>query len=256
MNEFREWLRFAHMGFGFVGLMAFWIPVVTRKGSIGHVRFGTVFLWCVYGIAASAFIATSHEMYLAIRSGGGPATDPSGFGFAIFLFYIALITLASGRHGYRVVETKNDPTEINTTAHRLLAIASMAGSVITIAYALLFWSGLSIIFLALGPIGIGIGSSMLRYMRDPAVSKMAWWYEHMGAMLGAGVAFHTAFVVFGAQRLFDYAGSLGALAWLPWVLPASVGIPASIIWTRYYRRKFGDLPASAPRPQVRHRGTP
>jgi hypothetical protein len=244
MSELRELVRYAHLGFGFTGLVAFWIPVFTRKGSIGHVRFGTVFLWCVYGIAASAMFSTTHEVWRALGIGEGPGDDPAGFGFAVFLFYIALITLASGQHGYRVVETKKDPHGINTRAHRLLAIASMAGSVITIAYALLFWSRLSIIFLALGPIGIGIGTSMLRYMRDPAVTKMAWWYEHMGAMLGAGVAFHTAFIVFGAQRLFDYAGSLGALAWLPWVLPAAVGIPASIIWTRHYRRKFGDLPAS------------
>mgnify|MGYP001825377702 CR=1 FL=1 len=243
MTEFRELLRLAHIGFGFVGLAAFWIPVFTRKGSVGHVRFGTVFLWCVYGIAASAMIATSHEMYVALGTGSGPTTDPAGFGFAIFLFYIAVITLASGRHGYRVIETKLEPTGIDTPGHRLLAFASIAGSALTIAYALLFWSDLSVIFLALGPVGVGIGLGMLGYMRDPAVSKMAWWYEHMGAMLGAGVAFHTAFIVFGARRLFDYSSALGGFAWVPWVLPAALGVPASIIWTRHYRRKFGDLPA-------------
>ena len=31
---------------------------------------------------------------------------------------------------------------------------------------------------------------------------MAWWYEHMGSMLGGGIAFHTAFLVLGAGRLF------------------------------------------------------
>lgn len=60
-----------------------------------------------------------------------------------------------------------------------------------------------------------------------------------------------AFIVFGAQRLFDYSSALGGLVWLPWVLPAAIGIPASIIWTRYYRRKFGDLPA--PRKKVEAR---
>ncbi len=243
MNELRELLRLAHIGFGFVGLAAFWIPVFTRKGSVGHVRFGTVFLWCVYGIAASAMIATSHEMVVAVVSGGGPAADPAGFGFAIFLFYIAIITLASGRHGYRVIETRREPSGMDTPGHRVLAIASIGGSVITMAYALFFWSDLSIIFLALGPVGAGIGTGMLRYMRDPAVSRMAWWYEHMGAMLGAGVAFHTAFIVFGARRLFDYSSALGGFSWVPWVLPAAVGVPASILWTRHYRRKFGDLPA-------------
>lgn len=241
MTEFRELLRWAHIGFGFVGLAAFWFPVFTRKGSRGHVRSGTVFVWCVYGIAVSAMIATSHEVAVALRTGNGPATDPAGFGLAIFLFYIALITLASGRHGYRVVETKSDPARIGTPAHRTLAGAAMAGSVVTMVYAVVYWSSLSVIFLALGPVGLGIGSSMHRYGRHPHVSRMAWWYEHIGAMLGAGIAFHTAFIVFGARRLFDYSAALGALAWLPWVLPAAVGVPASILWTRHYRRKFGEL---------------
>jgi len=106
------------------------------------------------------------------------------------------------------------------------------------------FADMSIIFLALGPVGLGIGGSMLSYMRNPATSRMGWWYEHMGAMLGAGVAFHTAFIVCGAQRLFDYSNALGGFSWVPWVLPAAIGIPASILWTRHYRRKFGDLPAS------------
>jgi hypothetical protein len=251
MNEIRELLRYVHIGFGFTGLVAFWIPVFTRKGSRSHVRFGTVFLWCVYGIAASAMFATSHEMWGALQAGEGPATDPAGFGFAIFLSYIALITLASGRHGYRVIETKKHPSAIDNTSHRLLAYAAIAGSIITIAYALLFWSGMSVIFLALGPVGLGIGSGMLRYLREPAASKMGWWYEHMGAMLGAGIAFHTAFFVFGARRLVDYSSALGGLVWLPWVLPAAIGIPASIIWTRHYRKKFGDLPAPSRNAEAR-----
>ena len=34
---------------------------------------------------------------------------------------------------------------------------------------------------------------------------------------------------------------------VPWVLPAAIGIPAIAIWTRYYRKKFGELlrPSSA-----------
>ena len=58
-----------------------------------------------------------------------------------------------------------------------------------------------------------------------------------GSMLGGGIAFHTAFAVFGAQRLWAYELA-GPLAVVPWLLPTAVGIPAIIVWTRYYRRKF------------------
>ncbi len=77
-------------------------------------------------------------------------------------------------------------------------------------------------------------------MKGAVPSPRGWMYEHLGAMLGAGIAFHTAFAVFGASRLFDI-GLTGWVSVIPWVLPAAVGIPATIIWTRSYRRRYGEL---------------
>ena len=63
----------------------------------------------------------------------------------------------------------------------------------------------------------------------------------MGATLGAGIAFHTAFAVFGMRRFVDLSNA-GLLSILPWVLPAAIGIPATSLWQRHYRRKFGEAP--------------
>ena len=46
-----------------------------------------------------------------------------------------------------------------------------------------------------------------------------------------------AFWIPVVTRLWDYELA-GALAMLPWFLPALIGIPGSVIWTAYYRRKF------------------
>lgn len=32
---------------------------------------------------------------------------------------------------------------------------------------------------------------------------------------------------------------------LPWILPAAIGIPATFLWQRHYRRKFGELPPAS-----------
>ena len=86
---------------------------------------------------------------------------------------------------------------------------------------------------------------MLQYMSGKTrTSPRAWLYEHLGSMLGAGIAFHTAFAVFGSAQLFDL-GLSGWTAVVPWVAPAAIGIPAIFLWTRHYRRKFGDLPGTA-----------
>ena len=81
-------------------------------------------------------------------------------------------------------------------------------------------------------------------MRHPGTEHMGWFYSHMGSMIGGGIAFHTAFAVFGAQRLWDYSLE-GALGIVPWILPALIGIPGTVLATRNYKRKFTRRPADA-----------
>jgi hypothetical protein len=64
-------------------------------------------------------------------------------------------------------------------------------------------------------------------------------------MLGGGIAFHTAFLVLGAGRMFGLQLD-GMAAVVPWLLPTLIGVPASAIWTRYYKRKFNEIDGTAP----------
>ena len=97
------------------------------------------------------------------------------------------------------------------------------------------------------PVGIGLLSLQnfrenRRFLADPRPTPMAWWYKHMECMLVAGIAFHTAFLVFGARSLFGGSLIEGSWSFLPWVLPTAVGLPAVHFWTRFYKKKFGELP--------------
>lgn len=112
-----------------------------------------------------------------------------------------------------------------------LAWGSIAGCVAIIAFALGVRSNSSPLLLGLSPVGPFTGSSMLRRMRNPGAQHMGWFYSHPGSMLGAGIALHTAFIVFGAQRLWAYEMS-GPLAMVPWILPTAAGILAIVVWTR------------------------
>ena len=163
----------------------------------------------------------------------------------MFLGYLGLVTFATVRQAMRVVATRRAPETLRTPFHEALGWASIAGSIVVIAVALGAWTDSSPILLGLSPIGLFTGSSMLRLMRNPGAQHMGWFYSHLGSMLGGGIAFHTAFIVFGAQRLWAYELA-GPLAIVPWILPTVVGIPAIVIWTRYYRRKFDrTAPAAA-----------
>ena len=231
----------AHVAAGFAGLAAFWVPVFTRKGGRLHVRAGRVYTWCVYVVTGSAVAVSAGRIAVYQAQGLSPADRPEPYGFALFLGYLGVVTLAAVRHAVRVVETRKSPATLRTPFHAALAWASLAGSIAVIAFATAAWSDVSPILLGLSPIGLFTGPAMLRLMRRPGAQRMGWFYGHLGFMLGGGIAFHTAFAVFGSQRFWAYDAA-GPLAVMPWILPTVVGVPAIVAWIRYYRRRF-DRPA-------------
>ncbi len=237
MSPLFDALILAHVAAGFVGLIAFWIPVFARKGGRTHVRAGRVYARCAYVVTLSAITASAWRIASYASQGIGVADRPDLYGFALFLGYLGVVTLASVRQAIRAVATRRTPATLRTPLHEALAWASIAGSVTVIAFALGVWSGISPILLGLSPIGFLTGSTMLRLMRNPGRERMGWFYSHMASMLAGGIAFHTAFAVFGAPRLWDY-DIAGPLALVPWLLPTAIGVPAIVVWTRRYRRRF------------------
>jgi hypothetical protein len=225
-----------HIAVAFTGIAAFWVPVFARKGGSLHRFFGEVFAWCAYLVNGSALVVTVLRLLQMITGTASMAEDPEAGGLTVFLGYLAIVTLACIRQAVRVIETRDDPRALRTPFHEALAMASMLGSVVVAAVALIFWSRLSILFLLLSPVGLFWGGHVLRYMRKPPAHPRAWLFEHMTAMLGAGVAFHTAFAVFGLGRLFGLAPQ-GGLWFLPWIVPAAIGVPVMVLWNIAYRRR-------------------
>ncbi len=230
-------LLLVHVVAGFVGLAAFWVPVFARKGGRAHVRAGRVYAWCAYVVTLSAVAAAVGRIASYRYMGIGVAEQPGSYGFAVLLGYLGVVTFVMVRQGLRVLATRRAPEQLRTPAHEALAWTSISGSVIAVGFGLAIWSEVSPVLLAMSPIGLFTGRRMLRLMRDPGGQRMGWFYSHLASMLGGGIAFHTAFIVFGAQRLWAWEIE-GPLAILPWILPTVVGVPAIVIWTRHYRRKF------------------
>ena len=237
MTPLLDALLLAHIAAGFVGLAAFWIPVFARKGGRAHVRAGLVYTWCAYVVTLSAVVLAAGRFASHLGQGIGVAERPDLYGLPLFLGYLGVTTFAAVRQAMRAVATRRAPETLRTPFHEVLAWASIAGSVAVIAFALGLWSGVSPVLLGLSPIGLLTGFRMLRLMRKPGRERMGWFYSHMASMLAGGIAFHTAFAVFGAPRLWDYEIA-GPLALAPWLLPTAAGVPAIVIWTRRYRRKF------------------
>lgn len=249
MHALYRILLLLHVAAGFTGLIAFWIPVFAPKGGRVHIRAGKVFLTCAYVVAGTAL--TIALLTLANPFGTHPEArpdDPARIGVALtqlrfleaFLGYLAIVTFATVWHGVRVMRSRRERTPLRTPFHTAVGVITMLAGAGVLVMGLTFDQQARWILLALSPIGFIVGSGMLRYARQERKEPMAHWYEHLGSMLGGGIAFHTAFAVFGIQRFIDYDLS-GIVGLLPWIAPTVVGTVAITLWTRYYRRKFGAL---------------
>jgi len=237
--------RYLHIIVGFCGLAAWWVPIVTAKGGVTHKRFGRIFVIAAYVVGVSAMLSAPLRISDGLLEGMSWSVIAAQAGFLIFLGYLGVLTVNFAYFGMRLVRTRRDPSQLGGALLRTLTWTMMAWSVVAAVFAVVFWAPTSIIMLVLAPIGIVQGFDQRRYVAAPPSLNKPWLYEHMDAMLGAGIAFHTAFLVFGSRTLFDYT-IFGAFNWVPWVLPALVGNIAGSAWRKSYMRKFGDLPPAAP----------
>lgn len=240
MDAVIEGIRWTHIVLGFVGLAAFWVPVVTKKGGARHKTFGKVFALCAYFVAGSAMVTPPLRIGRALADGASVADNAESFGFLIFLFYLGSVTFAFTRHAVQTIRTRRDPDSIRTPVHLAVGIFPSIGSLVVTVWALTFWSSLSVVMLALAPLGVFVSARILRYVYRRPAEKRAWFYAHMSAMLGAGIAFHTAFLVFGSRIVIDLS-LFGSFNWIPWILPGLIGGVGGRYWESHYRRKFGEV---------------
>ncbi|MCA1020534.1 DUF2306 domain-containing protein [Halobacillus litoralis] len=214
-----------HIGAGFTALTVFWIPLVTKKGGRVHRKVGWVYVWAMYTVAASALFMGLYRLFME------PQRSSVEQAFSFFLLYIAVLSAATAWMGIRVLRLKR-----RTKAHRSPYDLGAAGllvimSLVTMAVGWIYDFALLKFFPILG---LFLGSGQLSYWLTPPKTKMHWYFEHYGNLIGCSIATITAFVVFGAPRLLNISS---VSIWL-WFLPAAVLTPLIYSFNAYYRKKF------------------
>ncbi len=199
------------------------VALATAKGGKAHRLWGMVYLWAMGTVAATALPMALYRpvLFLAL--------------VAVFSFYAAF-------SGYRVTKLK------------ALARGGSAGAIDWVAGIVTFCSSaalaglgafrpaavqhMGVVSIVFGFVGMRLAVGELwTFVRKPK-EKMFWWYTHLGNMIGSYIAAWTAFSVVTLPRIF------GAGGMILWLWPTAIGVPAIVVMTVYYRRKF------APRARV------
>ncbi len=198
------------------------IALATAKGGKAHKRWGMVYLWAMGTVAATALPMALYRpvLFLAL--------------VAVFSFYAAW-------SGYRVTKLKElarggNAQSIDWAAGIFTFCSSAALALLAIVKPALV-QNMGIVAIVFGLLGMRLAvQQLLSFVRKPK-EKMFWWYSHLGNMIGSYIAAWTAFSVVTLPRIFGNSFYL-------WLWPTAVGVPAIVLTTIYYKRKF------APRPRA------
>src|SRR5262249_24100625 len=214
-------LRWVHIAAGTVALVLAPLAMLTVKGGGAHRRWGKIYFWAMAVVAVTAVVLAlwRPQIFLALLAG--------------FSFYMAL-------RGYRAL-SRNRPlagqgaAAVDWTAALVTLVASAALVVLGLVRPGSGWQRLGIVPVVFGALGMILaGLDVAKFVRPP-VNHHAWWFAHMGGMLGSYIATVSAFSVVN-------------FAFLPttvrWLWPTLIGTPLIAVWIAYYRIRLRRPPVA------------
>jgi hypothetical protein len=220
-------MLFSHAGLGVAALASFWIAALAKKGSRPHKLAGKAYVLVMAGLLLPA-IPLSWRALVHFSTV-----------FGLFLFYLLLITATALWRAWTAVKRKRDFAAYASAAFRRLAWANIAAGAAILGVGA---ATTQPVLLGFSLVGILAGRAMLQLAQDGPRHARWWMGEHLGAMLGCGVATHIAFLLIGLPRVLPAAWNGPALQTFGWLAPLAVAAIARVLLSRKY------LPAAAAAP--------
>lgn len=262
MDSFLNILRQTHILVGCIGLIVFWVALLSEKGGRVHKRGGRLFALCALYSGGTGLCFSIWAIIHPASFFGDPemqTIDPEDVPMAIenarFLYsitgFLAVAVLSSVVLGVSLARTHRKPARLVgpavITALGVYGLWSLglviygiwsmiaigAGEhVMSTAGSSRYWASI-----ILGIIGLYDAVSDMKHTRQLARSPSDWLPKHMECMLGAGIGFHAAALFFGIN---EWSGLelRGTLRFAPLFIPFVIGIPAMWWWIARWERRM------------------
>ena len=208
-------LRWIHIAAGALALGLAPLAMLTVKGGPAHRLWGKIYFWSMAVVASTAVVMAlwRPQIFLAL--------------LAVFSFYQAFT-------GYRSLSRKRPaqgqgPVAVDWAAALLTFAVSTALVVLGLVRPGPSWQRLGIVPVVFGALGMILaGLDIGKFVRPPA-DRNAWWFAHMGGMLGSYIATVSAFSVVNFTFL-----PIG----VRWLWPTVIGTPLIAVWITYHKIRF------------------
>ena len=221
-----------HILTGAVGLVAFWVPITSRKGGARHRWWGRLFVRAllVTGVfAVGISIVTLHDPVATHpRLSEHPDLSDPTLIRAIFgwmMLYLAVLTINLAWYGQQCIDLRR-----RHAGHRAWYNFALQALLLLAALQVL-WRGWEVgqpLMIGISMVGFATVATNLWFMLSRQPASHAWQMEHIKGLVGAGISVYTAFFAFGAVRFYP------DLALYPgyWAIPLIVGL-GLILWHRH-----------------------
>lgn len=216
---FFETLIGAHIVFGATGLLAFWVPVLSRKGGRHHRKWGKVF--AITMLATGAIATGMSTLTILDPVGTHPQlTHAPEWIRAIFgwmMLCLAVLTVNLAWYGWQCIRNQTNH-RANRDWRNLWLQAVLVLAACAVAHE--GWLLRQPLMYGVTALGFATVGTNLWFIFNRSPGANDWLKEHIKASVGAGISVYTAFFAFGAVRTFP------ALALHPilWAIPLTVGL--------------------------------
>lgn len=237
MHLFEIFVAF-HIVAGTIGLVAFWVPIGTKKGAAKHRSGGR---WACYGFIGAGLLAIAMAIYSLIDTTRHPdITDRALYEglFGWMMLYLGILTIGFADYGLAVIRHKVDREALRGARYQFVMLAVVVSGAWCGIYGWRVGDPLMVLLAV-----IGIASMVMQQVfvwRAEAPSRQAYVGEHFRALIGMGISAYTAFLSVGLIRIVPEE----VFNPLIWAGPSVVGV-GLIIWFTHQAKQRTKRTAAA-----------
>lgn len=234
-----------HVATGVVGLTAFWGPIVTRKGSARHRKWGKATCYGFLGAGALAIAMALLSLY------GPEQRHPEIIDRALFdglfgwmMLYLGALTIGFVDYGLAVIRHARDRVALRRLRYQAVIAAVVLSGAWCGTYGLQVGHPLMVLVAFIGITAMAIQQLYIWRRVDPP--RQNYVGEHFRALIGMGISAYTAFMSVGLIRLVPEHVFNPAI----WAGPSVVGVSLILFFTIKAKRAAAPKPSGArPHPQ-------
>jgi MFS family permease len=224
-------LIYVHVTVGTIGLLAFWVPILTRKGARPHRLGGRI---ACLGFVGAGIMAIA----MALVSLFGPEervpsiTDRAAFAGLLgwMMLFLGTLTIAFADYGIAVVRHARERRRLRAARYQAVMLAVIVSGLWCGYFGLRIGQPTMVMVAAFG---IAAMTIQQWFVWRTAVPPRAYIGEHFRALLGMGISAYTAFLSVGLIRLIpDHVFNP-----MIWAGPSVVGVGLIIYFTHQNRQK-------------------